>query len=266
VISARRGPALALGCWILATAVFGSEVSAPNFEFKRDTLAFANSTVFDYREGVAHIRRGVEKERTPRYMRRCFVMTRTTLQFSKFARFDPRAPRVDDKELVRRIRAVTRHAVWRKPLPRQDRIVFPGYANLRQLSKERGRLLQDNIGHGWPSYFRLGNSRMFYNHSVRYQARTHEQLNTALARGELYVAYLSDFPTLHINHAVLVYKRKPATANSAVDRYDCYDPNHPDGPRELKWLPDQRVFNFEKDEEFVGGYTRVYQVYGMLFQ
>jgi hypothetical protein len=80
------------------------------------------------------------------------------------------------------------------------------------------------------------------------------------------VAYLSDFPTLHINHAVLVYKRKPATANSAVDRYDCYDPNHPDGPRELKWLPDQRVFNFEKDEEFVGGYTRVYQVYGMLFQ
>lgn len=265
MISARRGAALALGCWISATG--GPRLFATNFDFKRDTLSFANSTVFEYREGVAHLRRGIEKERTPRYMRRCFVMTRTVIQFSKFARFDPHVPRIDDKELVRRLREVTRHAVWRQPLPMQDRVVFPGYANLRQLSKERGRLLQDHIGHGWPSYFRLGNSRMFYNHNIKYQERMHEQINAALARGELFAAYLSDFPTLHINHTVLVYKRKATSSpNNSDDAYDCYDPNHPDGPRELKWLPDKRVFNFEKDEEFVGGYTRVYHVYGKPFQ
>jgi hypothetical protein len=265
VIWGRRGAALGLGCGILA--VFAAPVvAAPDFQFNRDTPAFANSTVFDYREGVAHLRHGIEKERTPRYTRRCFVMCRTVLQFTKFARFDPRAPRVDDKELIRRIRAVTRHAVWRDPAPPGDRVVIPGYTNLRQLSKEHGRLLQENIGKGWPTYFRLGNSRMFYNHNIRYQVRTHELLNEALARGDLFVAYLSDFPTLHINHAVLVYARKPGAAMSNVDRYNCYDPNHPDGPRELKWLPDKRVFNFEKDEEFVGGYTRVYHVYSKPLQ
>jgi len=107
---------------------------------------------------------------------------------------------------------------------------------------------------------------MFYNHNVKYQERMHEDLNSALSRGELFVAYLSDYPTLHINHAVLVYGRKPALTGDKVDKYNCFDPNHPDAPRELKWFPDKCAFDFEKDEEFVGGYTRVYHVYGKLFQ
>jgi hypothetical protein len=264
----RRGgrAALFLCCGILISESFARPVAAQNFRFDRDTLAFANSTVFQYHEGVARLRRSsTEEEKTPRYTRRCFTMCRTVLQFQKVARFDRHGSPLNDKDLAERVRAITRHPAWRDAFPMKDRIVIPGYANLRQLSEKRGWVLQKNIGLGWPTYARIGNYRMFYNHSKRYQAKMHEQLNAALSRGELFVAYLSDFPTLHINHAIVVYARK-SSSNKKGDRYNCYDPNHPDGPRELVWMTDEQVFNFEKDEEFVGGFARVYRVYGRPLQ
>jgi hypothetical protein len=173
---------------------------------------------------------------------------------------------LNDAELAHRVRQVTRHAPYEQALAPAQRVVIPGYKSLRQLSEKRGWVLQKNIGLGWPTYFRIGNYRMFYKHSPSYQAKTHEQLNATLGRGELFIAYLSDFPTLHINHAVLVYERKSPSRKDKADRYNCYDPNHPDGPRELVWFPDKQVFNFEKDQEFAGGFTRVFQVYGRPLQ
>ena len=258
--------ALGFGCGIFVSILCAHFAAAGDFRFNRDTLAFANSTVFDYHEGVAQLRRGDTEQDRPKYTRRCFTMCRTALQFRKFARFDPHAPPLDDKELARRVRLITRNAVWRPALPMTQRTVIPGYASLRQLSERRGWLLQKNIGLGWPTYLRVGNYRMFYKHSVDYQKKQHERINAALDRGELFVAYLSDFPHLRINHAVLVYGRKRSGSVKTTERYNCYDPNHPDGPRELTWLGDKQVFNFEKDEEFVGGFTRVYQVYSRPLQ
>jgi hypothetical protein len=193
-------------------------------------------------------------------------MSRTVVQFKKFARFEPNGKALKDTELAHRVRQVTRHPPYEEPLPSGQRVVIPGYKNLRELSQKRGWVLQKNIGLGWPTYLRIGNYRMFYQHSPNYQAKTHEQLNGTLNRNEFFIAYLSDFPTLHINHAVLVYERKHPSRKDKADRYNCYDPNHPDGPRELVWFPDKRVFNFEKDQEFVGGFTRVFQVYGRPLQ
>ena len=90
-----------------------------------------------------------------------------------------------------------------------------------------------------------------------------------MARGELFVAYLSTFPNLSINHAVLVYARKPASPvarKAAIEHYAVYDPNHPEAPRELTWSPTDRTFAFQKDWDFVGGFVRVYQVYGKPIQ
>jgi hypothetical protein len=254
------------GAILLFALLATTSTFAADFHFDRDTLAFANSTVFEYNAGVARVRHGTDKEKNERYTRRCFVMSRTVVQFLKFARFDPKAALLGDKELARRVRNVTHRPPWHDPLPDQERVVFPGYANLRQLSKSRARILQQNIGLGWPAYVRVGNFRMFFLHSVSYQQRTHEQLNAALACGELFVAYLSDYPTLHINHSITVYARKRPRKGSPIDRYQCYDPNHPDAPRELKWLGDKSAFEFQKDEEFVGGFTRVFHVYGKALQ
>lgn len=196
-------------------------------------------------------------------------MSRAAMQFHKFARFDPHAAPLDDGALAERVRAITRRSAWREALPANQRIVIPGHASLRALSRARGRILQDNIGIGWTTYVRFGSIRMLYEFSRSYQERTHAELDATLARGELFVAHLSTFPNLSINHAVLVYARVAASSalsSRAIERYRVYDPNHPDAPRELTWSPADRAFAYQKDRDFVGGFVRVYQVYGKPIQ
>jgi hypothetical protein len=263
VINSHRRRTTSLVWGFIALAFTQSGALASSFRFDRETLAFVNSTVFEYHEGRAQARKASgDQDKPKRYTRRCFVMSRTVLQFHKFARFDPRGAPLNDKELAARIRTVARKQPWHEALPAEQRIVFPGYRDLRDLSAARALVLQENIGLGWPTYFRFGNARMFYKHDPAYQEKTHAGLEATLKRGELFVAYLSDYPILHINHSVLVYAHKGPHS----DHYLTYDPNHPDGPRELKWLPRKRAFDFQKDEEFVGGFTRVFQVYGKPWQ
>jgi hypothetical protein len=252
---------------ILLTSALTPGALASDFAFKRDTLAFVNATVFDYSEGRARVREktaGEEKKKA--YTRRCFVMSRAAMQFRKFARFDPHGAPLHDQELAARVRQVTRIPPWHAAWSPEKRVTFPGYPDLRTMSEARTRVLQENIGLGWPTYWRLGNVRMFYKHDEKYQEKTHANIDAALARGDMFVAYLSDYPHFLINHAVLVYDRKPVRPGSKIDKYLVYDPNHPDNPRELKWSQSMGVFNYQKDEEFAGGFTRVYQVYGRAWQ
>ena len=248
---------------IFVAAASAQAGSADGFNYSRDTLSFANWTVFTYENGhiVSH-----KNQFGHHYSRRCFVMTRAVAQFYKFARFEPNAPKLDENELHKRIRAVTRKSPWHDPLPPEKRIVIPGYRNLREFSSANTRLMQQNIGVGWVVYLRVGNGRMFYLHGKGYQAKTHDELERTLARGDFFIAYLSDFPILHINHSVLVYKHDRPRGADGTDYYLVYDPNHPDGPRHLKWLPAKREFDFQKDQEFAGGFTRVFQVYGKALQ
>ena len=264
-----RNSRTAAGFWQLGVFVsfvlLRSGAAASDFRFDRDTVGFANATVFEYREGHPYLRQR-KKGEPKRYTRRCFVLCRTTMQFQKFARFDPHAAPLDDNALAARIRNVTRRAAWGKPLPADQRVVFPGYANLRAMSEARREVVRANIGLGWPTYFRLGNARMLFQHGSDYHKETHANLNAALARDELFVGFLTTYPRLSINHAVLVYKRKPAPQNGGIDRYLVYDPNHPESPRELAWSSRDGAFAYQKDWDFIGGFVRVYQIYGKWLQ
>ena len=255
-------------CWlsvVAAVTLTGPGVIASDFRFDRDTFAFANQTVFEYHEGHPSLRRG-SSVRRDMYKRHCFVLCRTAMQFKKFARFDPRGAPLDDASLAARIRAVTHRQPWAEPLPQDQRIVFPGYKDLREMSKARRELVQLNIGHGWPSYFRISNARMIFQEGAGYQEETHARLNATLAREELFAGFLTTYPRLSINHSVLVYKRKSFSPNPGVETYLVYDPNHPESPRELTWSPHTRSFSYQKDWDFVGGYVRIYQVYGKWLQ
>jgi len=264
-----RNSRTAAGFWQLGVFVsfvlLRSGAAASDFRFDRDTVGFANATVFEYREGHPYLRQR-KKGEPKRYTRRCFVLCRTTMQFQKFARFDPHAAPLDDNALAARLRNVTRRAAWGKPLPADQRVVFPGYANLRAMSEARREVVRANIGLGWPTYFRLGNARMLFQHGSDYHKETHANLNAALARDELFVGFLTTYPRLSINHAVLVYKRKPAPQNGGIDRYLVYDPNHPESPRELTWSSRNSAFAYQKDWDFIGGFVRVYQIYGKWLQ
>ncbi|PYL14665.1 MAG: hypothetical protein DMF43_00605 [Verrucomicrobia bacterium] len=253
-----------LGVFV-AIVMVRTSVGAADFRFDRDTPAFANQTVFEYHEGHPSLRKPSTVRRDA-YKRHCFVLCRTAMQFKKFARFDPRSAPLDDTSLAARIRTVTHREPWADPLPEDQRITFPGYKDLREMSKARRELVQLNIGHGWPSYFRISNARMVFQQSAGYQENTHAHLNAALARGQLFVGFLTTYPRLSINHSVLVYKRKPFSPNPGVERYLVYDPNHTESPRELTWSPRDRAFSYQKDWDFVGGFVRVYQVYGKWLQ
>src|SRR5256885_14921366 len=152
----RLGSCRPYGCLaaIFVAASAANAGSAEGFNYSRDTLSFANWTVFTYENGhiVSH-----KNQYGHHYSRRCFVMTRTVEQFYKFARFEPKAPRVDDRELTKRVRDITRRSPWHDSLPSEKRVVIPGYRNLRQLSQDKMPLMQRNIGLGWVVYLRPGN-------------------------------------------------------------------------------------------------------------
>src|SRR5438132_14036833 len=96
--------------------------SVPAFSFADDTFAFRNDI------------RAHHADADDLYANYCFVLARGMRQFHQFARFEPAAPRVDADEYTRRVRAVTSHAAWAAPLPPAERVVIPGFANLRALS------------------------------------------------------------------------------------------------------------------------------------
>ena len=133
------------GVWWLSAVVVISVAPAnaaePEFRFDHDTLAFANQTVFEYHEGHASLRNKSAVKRDA-YNRHCFVLCRTAMQFKKFARFDRHGALLDDASLAARVRVVTHRAAWAEPLPEDQRIVFPGYKDLREMSKARRELLQ----------------------------------------------------------------------------------------------------------------------------
>jgi hypothetical protein len=260
----RQTTATIVFALLLGVASRRADAFTPPLHFKDDTVGFANMTVFEYQNGIAHVRHG-DSAKQKRYTRRCFVLSRTTMQFKKFARFDPNAPPLNDRELAQRIRQVTRRAAWHDTLPENERVVFPGYKNLREMSEKRGYIVQRNIGYGWPTYWRLSNARTLFQTGVGYQERTHQTLNAVLNQGDFFVAFLTTLPHLRINHAVLVYAKRPGHSPEG-DRYLVYDPNHPEGPRELTWSNSNRSFAYQKDWDFVGGNVRVYRVYGVWLQ
>src|SRR5215472_17482153 len=182
-------------CWLCAFAAVTfarADGTSPEFHFDRDTFAFANQTVFEYHEGHASLRKRSATKQDA-YNRHCFVMCRTASQFKKFARFEPQSNPLDDASLAARIRSVTRQATWTKPLPENQRIVFPGYKDLKEMSTAHRELVQLSIGHGWPSYFRISNARMMFQDGTGYQERTHAGLNAALERGEFFIAFLTTY-------------------------------------------------------------------------
>src|SRR4029077_10426946 len=99
------------GWWLsafAAVAFVDADVPAGPCPFEGAPVVFANQTVFEYHEGHASLRKSSATKKDA-YNRHCFVMSRTVLQFKKFARFEPRITPLDDASLATRIRAVTHH-------------------------------------------------------------------------------------------------------------------------------------------------------------
>lgn len=224
----------------------------PAMQMGRDTFAFANETVWNYEAGKVVGR--TDRPDTPkdgeRYTRRCFVMARAAVQFWKFARFEPGREALPPEELAARVRKIASVPVW-EPAPGAERkTVIPGYADLHDLSTREPRILQENMGEGWPTYFRPGNFGIVTPPARAAQERTAGEIDLFLNAGEPPILWLVNFPSLSINHAVVVLRRRVEGPRTV---YTVYDPNLPGEGMELAYDPATRTFSYPPTFYFVGG-------------
>lgn len=226
--------------------------TGPKFTFPRDTFAFANETVLNYRDGAQV---ADDRNTPPKYSRCCFVMAAAAAQFWKSARFEPAAPPVSRAELARRIHRVVRRGTWAPILPAEQRIVFPGYKDLWDFSTQEPALLQKHMGAGWKTYLHPHKYAMQCVPAGRHQERIRQAFDDYLAAGHVMVVWLYNFPGVNINHAVVVFARED------TDTYLVYDPNYTDRPRRLDYDSANRQFSFEPTFYFPGGDVKVRAVY-----
>lgn len=233
------------------------------FQFETDTFAFNNETKWHYVEGVRKPELEEQENENKRYTQRCFIVCRAAMQFRKFARFDPSLPKLNSKELADRVRQLCRQDVWRDPLPESERMVFPGYANLKELSRDQAACLQDHIGESWPTYVRPGNFSIIVKPSEAHQARTNEELQQWITSGYPMILWLYNFPKQDINHATVAYA---FTKENDRIVYTVYDPNISEHPMPLEYDPGSKTFSFPKTFYFAGGKVSVRPVYLSMFQ
>ena len=228
------------------------------FRFGADTFGYANELVWEYefdQEGKQTVHR--RRQPSPEYTHHCFVMARAAAQFHLHARFDPGAAAVSDKEYARLIRQI----VQRNPRRRSSAaaaIVIPGYTNLNDLSTNRASVLQKNCGSWWQSYFQRGHWRMILPLGRNHQERTAETVRADLEAAIPRVVHLVRFPSLAINHAVLLYDFE---AHDNTVTFKAYDPNDPASPRALEFCRDCRRFYWPRTDYFRGGRVDVYRIY-----
>ena len=89
-----------------------------------------------------------------------------------------------------------------------------------------------------------------------FQKATARALNRNLP-AEPQAIFLAKFPSM--NHAVLAYGAQ--TLPDGRTRYQVYDPNYPGQPARLDYLPNRRLFDFEKRFYWPGGEVRAFRIY-----
>lgn len=242
------------GC--AATQGRGSIQYSP-FYFEQDALSYPNelSRAYGYDEQGRWYSRRLNPK--PEYTHHCFVVARSAKQFFLHARFDPDLPPADDVTYRQKIRRVTRSSP-RYGRCEDNRIVIPGYANLREFSREKEDLMKQESGGAWRSYWQRGHFRMILPFSRRHQERTAESLITSLETVGVTVVHLVQFPRLQINHAAVVFD---AEKEDNKIRFDVYDPNVSEEPTFLIYDRFKRRFKFPPNTYFPGGYVNVLEVY-----
>jgi len=228
------------------------------FAFHWDTFAYPNELIWEYHLDPAsgqmtHRRR----QPPPTYSHHCFVVARSARQFFLHARFAPELPPVEDpacRKLIRRI--VSRSP--RRPSAESEKIVIPGYTNLFQFSEAREALLKSACGGAWQSYFQRGSWRMIFPLTRRHQDRMASQLMATLDQQDPPVIHLVRFPSLSINHAMVLFGYRHV---GTTVHFEAYDPNNPAAPAELIYDPAERRFTLPRNSYFAGGRVDIYQVY-----
>jgi hypothetical protein len=255
---------LALLISLLVVPAFAATAPLPRpFRYDTDTFSFANETVWNYVGGSVQSQSASTPAQKREYTRHCFVVTRAAVQFWKFARYDPNATPLNRDALADRIREVTERSVWLPALDEKDKIVFPGYSNLREISSADPSIFQANLGLGWPVYFRAGNMPIVAPVYRETEAHLNDEIFSALQKNEPTIVWLYNFPSLSINHVVVVFAGK---RDDTQYHYQVYDPNYSSGPKKLTYDIPTRTFSYQPTFYFKGGTVNARAIFRGILQ
>ena len=255
--AARRAVVLMLGVAAVSAAcatgtppparpLAEATVTTPGFRFAADTFAFQNDV------------RAHDPDRPDLYANYCFVLARGLRQFFQFARFDPAAPRLDHDGYVERVRRLVSHAPWEPALAPDDRVVIPGYPNLREFSSGEADAVKTGLGGRFWTWVHWTNWRTMFPVTAGYQAEVAEEVARELRAGHLVQLLVSNWPVVELNHTVVAY----AYHDTEEERvFDIWDPNEPAAPGTVTYERRAQRFWATRMYDTRPGPIRVYRMY-----
>ncbi len=185
----------------------------PVLRFGEDTFAFPNEV------------RSLNPGRDDLYANYCFVMTRGVVQFFKFARFEPSRPRLPGEAYVDLVRQVASRAPWEDAVPPEERVIIPGYRNLREFSRKEEAAVKTGLGSRFWTLVHWTNWRVTFPVPGWQQERVAAEVLAELRAGRLVQLLVTNWPTPELNHGVVAYDYR--VVGGAVE-FSVYDPNDPE--------------------------------------
>jgi hypothetical protein len=240
------GAACASGTVSPAPAAGAAPIAVPGFSFAADTFAFPN-------EVRAH-----RPDTDDLYANYCFVLARTLRQFFAFARFEPAAPRLAPDAYIERVRRVVARPPWQPTLPHDDRVVIPGYPNLRALSLGEEGAVKAALGPRFWTWVHWTNWRVTFPVTAGHQAGVAQEIMDEVGRGHLVQLLVTNWPKPELNHTVVAYEFRDSSTRI---EFVVWDPNDPAGPGLLTFDRPQRRFEATRLHDTALGLIRVFRMY-----
>jgi hypothetical protein len=248
---------IAVGIALLATAcatvepvspvaVPGSRASVPGFSFAADTFAFPNEI------------RARNPDRDDLYANYCFVLARGLRQFFAFARFDPAAPRLSPSAYAARVQAIAARPPWQPPPAADDRVVIPGYANLREFSRAEEAAVKEGLGGRFWTLVHWTNWRVTFPVTRGHQAGVAREVTDELDAGRLVQLLVTNWPKPELNHTVVAYAYR---AMPDGVEFSVWDPNDPAEAGVVRFDAGRRRFWATRLYDTEPGVIRAFRMY-----
>ena len=236
--SRRRRPVTALGLWMAVGLLTAACATAPpagapttgrgHFDLDHDAFAFAN---------LVRAERPGWNDAFANY---CLLIARGANQFYRFARFVPDQPAASPADYERLVRAVFARAPWMPPVAEADRVIIPGYADLRSFSAAHEATIKTALGSNVLSMMHVRTWRVGVDFSPAHQERLAHELIAEVDAGRPAPLMITNFPHDDLlNHSVLVYDRHPGQQGTD---FMAYDPNDSASPLTLYYDETARAF------------------------
>lgn len=198
----------------------GDDVATPAFVFTADTFAFPNEI------------RARHPDVDDLYANYCFVLARGVRQFQQFARFDAARPKLDHAGYVALVRRVAARAPWEPALPSAERVLIPGYADLREFSRTEESAVKEGLGGRFWTMVHWTNWRVGFVVTRAHQENVAREIVEELRAGRLVQLLITNWPKPELNHTVVAFAAHDTGAG--ID-FSVSDPNDPSKPGVLTW-------------------------------